>query len=31
MLWRQLLKRLLVLYCASCEGFTMSGNAVVTS
>ena len=31
MLWRQLLKRLLALDCASCEGITMSGNTVVTS
>ena len=29
MLWRQLLKQLLALHCASCEGFSMSGNAVV--
>ena len=31
MLWQQLLKRLLALDCASCEGFSTSGNAVVTS
>ena len=30
-LWRQLLKQLLVLNCASCEGFSMSGNTVFTS
>ena len=31
MLWRQLLKRLLALDCASCEGFSKSGNTVFTS
>ena len=31
MLWRQFLKRLLALDCGSCEGFSTSGNAVVTS
>ena len=30
MLGQQLLKRLLVFDCASCEGFSTSGNAVVT-
>jgi len=30
MLWRQLLKRLLALDCASYESFSKSGNTVVT-
>ena len=30
-MWRQLLKRLIALDCASCEGFSTSGNAVFTS
>ena len=30
-MWRQLLKRLLALNCASCEGFSTLGNAVFTS
>ena len=30
-MWRQLLKRLIALDCAFCEGFSTSGNAVFTS